>query len=132
MKKGILVLSIFVAGIIACSKKISPATGSTTDNTTTAPIATAPIVVDKKTEEIVLLKEEAKPVIAGAEDADPKLIAGRAIYIGKCIKCHTAKAVDEFTAERWDGILRSMIPKAKLNFVEASQVTAYVKAHSKK
>ena len=134
MKKGILILSIFI-GIIACNKKMTPATTTTSPTTTdviTAPVTVAPTAVDKKTEEVVPVKEEAKPVIAGANDTDPTLIAGRAIYTGKCIKCHTANPVENFTGTRWDGILKSMIPKAKLNFAEAAEVTAYVKAHSKK
>ena len=137
MKKIIFVLSLLV-GVIACSKKINPATTTTTTNpttevTTTPVTTTAPTVPDKpKSEEVVPAKEEAKPVIAGADDTDPTLIKGRAIYTGKCIKCHNANPVENFTAARWDGILRSMIPKSKLNFEEAAQVTAYVKAHCKK
>ena len=132
MKKGILVLTVFMAGIIACSKKITTTTSTTTD-VTPAPVVTAPTVPDKpKSEEVVPAKEETKPVIAGANDTDPNLIAGRIIYTGKCAKCHAAKPVEEFTATRWDGILRSMIPKARLGFDESAQVTAYVKAHSKK
>lgn len=133
MKKGILVLSVFMAGIIACSKKITTTT-NTTAEVAPAPAVTAPTVPDKpKSEEVVPAKEETKPlVIAGADDTDPTLIKGRAIYTGKCIKCHTANPVDRFTAARWEGILRSMIPKSKLSFEEASQVTAFVKAHCRK
>ncbi len=131
MKKWILVLSVFMAGIIACSKKI---TTTTNTNAAPAPVITAPTVPDKpKSEEVVPAKEEIKPlVIAGADDTDPTLIKGRAIYTGKCIKCHAANPVDRFTAARWDGILRSMVPKSNLSFEEASQVTAFVKAHCKK
>ena len=137
MKKGLLIVSIFVAGIIACSKKVVPATTATKE-TNTNPVATAPVVTPPapKTEEVAPPKEEIKPAskpeVAGANDTDPTLVKGRAIYTGKCIKCHAAYPVESFTATRWDGILRSMIPKAKLAFDESAQVTAFVKAHAKK
>ena len=113
MKKGILILTVFMGGIIACSKKITPATTSTSNNTATdvatTPVTVAPTVPDKpKSEEVVPAKEEAKPVIAGADDTDPTLIKGRAIYTGKCIKCHNANPVENFTAARWDGILQRL------------------------
>jgi polyhydroxyalkanoate synthesis regulator phasin len=34
--------------------------------------------------------------------------------------------------QQWDNILKSMIPKAKLNDDEAKQVAAYVMEHAKK
>jgi len=58
--------------------------------------------------------------------------AGQTIYEGKCTKCHKAKPVDNFTPERWTGILEKMVPKAKLDDTEKQQVTAYVMIHSKK
>jgi hypothetical protein len=42
------------------------------------------------------------------------------------------KPVDNFTADRWNNILKAMIPKAKLTDAEAEQVTAYVMANAKK
>jgi len=57
---------------------------------------------------------------------------GQTIYEGKCTKCHKAKPVDNFTPERWTGILEKMVPKAKLDDTEKQQVTAYVMIHSKK
>ncbi|MEJ0102912.1 MAG: hypothetical protein WDO19_10290 [Bacteroidota bacterium] len=104
--KKILALSVFIVIIAtACHKKAVPAA-------TQAASAPAPSAVAA---------------------ADPALIeAGKNIYTTKCAKCHPAKVVENYTADRWVGILKSMIPKAKLDDTEAAQVTAYVNANAKK
>jgi len=58
--------------------------------------------------------------------------AGKSVYTTKCTKCHALKVVDNYTVEKWTGILQSMIPKAKLDETESAQVTAYVTANAKK
>jgi len=58
--------------------------------------------------------------------------AGKSVYATKCTKCHAAKVVENYTADRWTGILKSMIPKAKLDDTESAQVTAFVMAGAKK
>ena len=64
---------------------------------------------------------------------DPALVeAGKSVYTTKCTKCHALKVVDNYTVEKWTGILQSMIPKAKLDETESAQVTAYVTANAKK
>ena len=57
---------------------------------------------------------------------------GKGIYTTKCSKCHATKTVTAYTATRWEGILKNMIPKAKLNEAEAQQVTAYVMENAAK
>jgi cytochrome c5 len=65
--------------------------------------------------------------------AHAELVAqGKTVYTNRCGRCHGLKDATAFTTEEWDGILKSMIPKAKLNETEAQQVTAYVKAQAKK
>lgn len=76
----------------------------------------------------------AKPMpatISVASIAD--IEAGKQIYtVGKCVKCHEVKPVDHWTAEQWKPILKSMIPKAKLDSIQRVQVTAYVNLHARK
>ena len=65
--------------------------------------------------------------------AQAELIAhGQTVYTNRCGRCHNLKTTTDFTPQRWEGILKSMIPKAKLNETEAQQVTAYVMANAKK
>lgn len=64
---------------------------------------------------------------------DPAMVeAGQHIFTTKCTKCHAAKTVENYTVEKWAGILKKMIPKAKLDETEAAQVTAFVNAGAKK
>ena len=57
---------------------------------------------------------------------------GKGIYTTKCSRCHATKNVAAYTPARWEGILKNMIPKAKLNEAEAQQVTAYVMENAAK
>lgn len=112
MKKIISLFLILSLVIIACSKKTTSSKTVTTTTTTTAPAIEIP-----------------KP----ANTTDMAMVAeGKNVYEGKCGRCHGLKNTGDYTAERWDGILRSMVPKAKLNDMETQQVTAYVKANAKK
>ena len=71
------------------------------------------------------------PAVA-APAPDPALVeAGKTVYATKCTKCHAAKVVENYTVDKWAGILKSMIPKAKLDDTEAAQVTAFVNAGAK-
>ncbi len=57
---------------------------------------------------------------------------GRLVYEAKCTRCHEARKVEQYTDERWDGILDVMVPRARLSEVQIQQVAAYIKANSKK
>lgn len=62
--------------------------------------------------------------------ADSKMSpAGQSIYINRCGRCHGLKNTEKYTQQQWENILKSMIPKAKLNDEEGKQVTAYVMAN---
>lgn len=78
-------------------------------------------------------KKAAPTAAVPAAAPDPALVeAGKTVYATKCTKCHAAKVVENYTVEKWAGILHSMIPKAKLDETEAAQVTAFVNAGAKK
>jgi cytochrome c553 len=57
---------------------------------------------------------------------------GKTVFETRCGRCHGLKNTADYTSQRWEGILRSMAPKARLTQTEIQQVTAYVKANSKK
>lgn len=89
---------------------------------------TAPTVADRTD-----IPPRPAPAIAASTASAADLEAGKQIYtVGKCAKCHDAKPVDKWTAEEWKPILKSMIPKAKLDSVQRMQVTAYVNLHARK
>jgi mono/diheme cytochrome c family protein len=103
--KKVFALCAFIVVIAACHKKTVPATTQTMpEPAPNAVVSTDPVVVE----------------------------AGHVVYTTKCTKCHGLKTVGDYTADRWTGILKSMIPKAKLDDTESGQVTAYVMANAKK
>lgn len=103
MKKKLIALSVFCVVIAAaCHKKAAP---------TATPVA---------------------PAAAPAADHAALLEAGKTIYTTKCAKCHPAKPVENYDVAKWEGILKAMIPKAKLDETESAQVTAYVNENAKK
>ena len=110
MKKIIVICIAFSVVMVACHKKAVP---TVTTRTEVPPPPAKP--------------EVTTPVFAAA-DAE----AGKPIYETKCARCHGAKDVTAYTTTRWEGILRSMIPKAKLDDNETRQVTAYVMVNAKK
>lgn len=58
--------------------------------------------------------------------------AGQTVYINRCGRCHGLKKTENYTAPQWENILKSMIPKARLNEEEAKKLTAYVMEYAKK
>ena len=78
-------------------------------------------------------------IISNKTNTEPKistsnsgLSAGQTVYTSRCGRCHYLKTAQDYTSLQWENILKSMIPKAKLNNEEAKQVTAYVMEHAKK
>jgi mono/diheme cytochrome c family protein len=120
--KKVITLSLICASIaVACNKKAHP---SVTKTEPASPPVAAPV-----TQTI----NPTSPEAPGVKPEDAALIAeGKTVYEAKCGKCHALKVVDVYTTQRWEGILRMMIPKAKLTEDEAKQVTAYVNANAKK
>lgn len=107
MKKAATIITLALL-VFACSRK----TVDTSQTSTNTPEIT----------------ETAK---ANAEHA-ALVEQGKGIFTTKCSKCHATKTVTAYTTTRWEGILKNMIPKAKLNETEAQQVTAYVMENAAK
>lgn len=107
MKKTLVVVLITFF-VFACSRKTIPASDT---NAGTPPTIDTPKM----------------------DEAQATIIAqGKTIYTTRCNRCHGLKNVSKYTSAHWDNILKSMIPKARLNETEAQQVTAYVKEYAKK
>jgi mono/diheme cytochrome c family protein len=110
MKKFIVAGIAFLSIIVACHRKTIPASP----------------------DQAVQPAAPAQPVQPVAATATADLEAGKIIYETKCTRCHGMKAIENYTTDRWVGILRSMVPKARLDSVQTVQVTAYVNAHARK
>jgi hypothetical protein len=89
---------------------------------------TTPVITERTS-----FPQAPKPANAPLEtNSHEFIVAGKVIYTGKCSRCHDMKDPSAYAAERWPSILKSMIPKAKLNAEQANQLTAYVMANTKK
>lgn len=68
--------------------------------------------------------ETAAPV-PGPPGSGP-LAEGRALYVGRCAKCHAVEPVLDYSAAEWATIMPDMAERTKLTPRETAAVTAYV------
>src|SRR5262245_49043344 len=64
-------------------------------------------------------------------DVQPDASRGKVIFMNRCARCHDLPSPAQYSFERWEAILKSMIPRARLNEEQGIHVTAYVKENSK-
>jgi cytochrome c5 len=147
--KKLMILSFASAAIlVACSKKTAPAgsgSGSSSskdlsvskDATSSKAEAEKSAATEKAATEAIKVAEKKpdQPVTGSTGPAVPNKPseedAGKLVYNAKCTTCHGAKTVSAYTFNQWEGILKSMVPKAKLSADEENQVVAYIKANAK-
>jgi hypothetical protein len=104
MKKIIFVFIILVVAISACHKKALPT--------------------------ITSRERESLPPATALTDIKPDLERGKIIFTNRCGRCHALPEPAQFTITRWEGILKLMIPRARLNNEQGVHVSAYVKANA--
>lgn len=63
---------------------------------------------------------------------NPDTIIGKTVFVSRCGKCHGLPEPIQFTAERWDGILSYMMPRARLDEAQKIHLAAYIKANAAK
>ena len=61
-------------------------------------------------------------------DGTSQQARGRALYVGKCAKCHAPEPVQKYSVAHWDEIMPEMVGKTKLGAADAAAVMAYVKS----
>ncbi len=138
MNKAILLLVFATSFAIACNRKMIPATTKTETKTDNISKETAKEEV--KTSE----PEKKEPVkIPDAVPVQPATPAssipnkpseeesGKNVYTAKCGKCHALKNTGAYTYNQWETILKTMIPRARLNADEETQVVTYIRANAK-
>jgi len=63
--------------------------------------------------------------------SDEQLAQGQVLYENNCAKCHKLFEPDSRDAEKWNDVLKRMIPRAKLAYEDGRLVRAYLVLHSK-
>ena len=53
---------------------------------------------------------------------------GRALFVSRCIECHTLPAVAQHSAAQWPGLIDEMADRANLKPAERKAVLAYILA----
>lgn len=56
------------------------------------------------------------------------LVAGRAVFVSRCIECHVLPAIAEHSADAWPAIIGRMSSRADLKPAEREALLAYILA----
>jgi hypothetical protein len=83
-----------------------------------------PVITERK-------KDPPRPIV-NAGDILPDLAKGKIIFTNRCGRCHDLPQPVQYTAQRWEGILSYMNPRAGLDTEQSVHVTAYLKANAAK
>ena len=106
MKKNLLVFFLF-AIIIACNKKAIPT------------------IPERERQETPAKEISTMTVV-------PDLARGKTIFMNRCGRCHDLPKPEQYTATRWEKILSTMMPKARLNPEQEVHITAFLKENAGK
>lgn len=109
----LFVLFIFFTGIMACHKKALPTITTRTEE------PPPPVALPNRQ-------------MADSSSIAGDMVAGKSVFTESCARCHDLPDPAKYTGQRWERILGRMIPRARLNRVEASNVRAYVMRNAAK
>lgn len=128
--KKVIILSVLITLIaVACTKKVVPTTSGAETSPAKKTVVEKKSEADKRSEVIQPLEaKDPAPVVANKPSEEE---TGKNVFTAKCGKCHALKNVASFSFNQWEGILKTMVPRAKLTADEENQVVAYIKANSK-
>jgi hypothetical protein len=136
MKKLIVLILIFAAGIIACGKKIVPESGpesperSGNDKTEIKAETRSSNPNDSRTSTPSFNNMQRTVTATDYESKSVAMEKGKSVYLSKCVGCHVLKTPSDYTVDQMNKILKVEIPKAKLDKKEAEHVTAYLLANA--
>jgi len=109
LKRIIVALLLGMVLFVACQKK------------------TVPIITERKTAPLKELRSDT----VNYSTIKPDTLQGKRLFLTRCSRCHGLPVATEYSAKRWDAILTSMLPKARLTNEQGIHVTAYIKAFIK-
>lgn len=128
MKPSIAVVGlsaiIFLAN--ACSPKVAPTVATAEVKPEAGTSIPLPIPQEKNTP-----TDSVKTELLANRINAPLIAAGKKVYESSCNRCHGLFSPNEFTQERWVGLVNWMAPKARLSDEEKAQVLAYVQRNAK-
>jgi cytochrome c5 len=87
-----------------------------------------PVITARKT---APLKLQAS-VYAAAGTVQVDTVQGKTIFMARCSRCHGLPQPASYTINKWENILMLMIPRSRIDTVNAVHVRAYVLAHALK
>ena len=79
----------------------------------------------------VISTRTSQPSIAKANTTaiQPDTVTGKSLFAVRCSRCHGLPEIALYTGKRWEIILNSMIPKAKLTEEQALHLKAYIRVN---
>lgn len=91
------------------------------------------IACNKKALPVITQRTTKPPApVKKAIEVKPDIETGKVIFTSRCGRCHDLPKPEQFTPQRWDGILSYMIPRARLTDEQGVHVTAYLKTNAAK
>ncbi|MBI5859089.1 MAG: hypothetical protein HZB42_15755 [Sphingobacteriales bacterium] len=72
------------------------------------------------------------PPVSPVINVKPDLDAGKTIFANQCSRCHGLPEPNKYNTQRWESILKIMIPRARLDRVQEVHVKAYILANAAK
>jgi cytochrome c5 len=110
MVKTFILVVIIISVAIACNKKA------------------VPVITERKVDppKIAASVYPPNPAIA------PDTAMGKEVFVTRCGRCHELPKPAQFNFDRWDDILSSMVPRARLTAEQSAHITAYIKANAAK
>jgi cytochrome c5 len=141
MKKFLVISFICAAGVISCGKKVIPESGANIQSkpvndksakSESQPVNTSATNTNSQDNSVPSFGSMLKTMPSGQPELkSSNLDMGKTIFVTKCNTCHANKNSFDYTKEQMKNILKTEIPKAKLDSKEAEQLTAYLLANTK-
>ncbi|MEP6675970.1 MAG: cytochrome c [Ferruginibacter sp.] len=110
MKQPIAIL-ILLLFFTACHKRVIPVTSASSGST---------IISSRET------AQASETAVTPTVTNSSEILAGNKLYRANCGKCHELKDPGSYKKDRWNSIMITMAPKAKLDDKQKSLVLAYV------